>query len=314
MTTLVAAVDLLQVMGEPTRARLMALLGDHELTVAEIVAVTQLAQSTVSTHLGKLRDAALVHDRRAGASTFYSLRSDAMPTGARKVWELVRAEVQDSLLEDDAERALRVVRARDRPAAWPDAVAGEMERHWSPGRTWESLGRAMVGLLSLGDVVDVGSGDGAVAQLVASRARSFTCVDRSERMLAAARDRLARCKNVRVVAGDAEELPLRDDSFDAALLLHVLTHVASPPRAVAEVVRVLRPGGIVVAATLDVHDHAETTGAYGHLHAGFSPPSVRRLLSRAGLDVEFCEVTSRDARPPCLRVVTAFAKKPREKA
>ena len=114
MATLTTAVDLLQLIGEPTRVRLLALLATHELTVAEIVAVTQLAQSSVSTHLGKLREAGLVRDRKAGPSTFYALNDGAMPAPARKVWELVRGEVRDALLEGDGERASRVLRARER--------------------------------------------------------------------------------------------------------------------------------------------------------------------------------------------------------
>jgi ArsR family transcriptional regulator len=310
MTTIAVAVDLLQLVGEPTRVRLLALLAVQELTVAEIVAVTQLAQSTVSTHLGKLREAGLVRDRRAGTSTFYALSEAAMPGPARKVWELVRGEVRDALLEGDRERAARVVRARDRAAGWPDAVAGQMDRHWSPGRTWESLARAMVGMVTLGDVVDIGSGDGSVAHILAGRARSWTCVDRSEAVVAAARERLVRAKNVRLVVGDALELPSADGSFDVALLLHVLTQVEAPSRACAEAVRVLRPGGTLVAVTLDAHDHADTTASYGDVHAGFAPAALRRLLQRSGLEVDACEVTSRDPRPPCFCVVTAFATKP----
>ena len=269
--------------------------------------MTQLAQSSVSTHLGKLREAGLVRDRKAGPSTFYALNDSAMPAPARKVWELVRGEVRDALLEGDGERASRVLRSRERASGWPDVVAGEMERHWSPGRTWESLARAMAGLVRLGDVVDVGSGDGSVAQLLAPRARTWTCVDRSERVLSAARERLARAKNVRFVAGDAQELPAREASFDTALMLHVLTQVESPARACAEAARVLRPGGTLVAVTLDAHDQGATTAAYGDVHSGFAPAVLRRMLTRAGLEVEACDVTSRDARPPCFRVVTAFA-------
>jgi ArsR family transcriptional regulator len=311
MANLAAAVDVLQLIGEPTRVRLLALLAQHELTVAEIVAVTSLAQSSVSTHLGKLREAGLVRDRKAGPSTFYALSGGAMPPSARKVWDLVRGEVRDTLLEDDCDRAEKVVRARDRAAGWPDAVAGEMDRHWSPGRTWESLGRALVGLVRLGDVIDIGAGDGSVAQLLAPRSHSWTCVDRNDRVLGAARNRLARAKNVRFVPGDAHELPVKEASFDAALMLHVLTQLEAPPRACAEVARVLRPGGVLVTVTLDAHDHAATTAAYGDVHAGFAPAAVRRMLGRSGLQVETCEVTSRDARPPCFRVVTAFATKPR---
>jgi ArsR family transcriptional regulator len=310
MTNLGTAVDVLQLLGEPTRVRLMALLATGELTVAEIVAVTRLAQSSVSTHLGRLRDAGLVRDRRAGASTFYAINEAAMPGPARKLWELVQGEVRDALLEDDRTRAAKVIRARERAAGWPDAAAGEMDRHWSPGRTWESLARAVAGLVKLGDVVDVGSGDGSVAQLLAPRARSWTCVDRSERLLTAARARLGKLRQVSFVTADAGALPLADASFDAALMLHVLAQVDSPARVMAEVARVLRPGGLAVGVTLDAHDHAEVTAAYGDVHPGFAPATLRRMLARAGLEVGSCEITSRDVRPPSFRVVTSFATKP----
>src|SRR5579864_5232308 len=110
MATLAASIELFQLIGEPTRVRLMALLEAHELTVAEIVAVTQLAQSSVSTHLGKLREAGLVRDRKAGASTFYAVNDVAMPPSARKVWEVVAGDVRDALLEADRGRGDKVVR------------------------------------------------------------------------------------------------------------------------------------------------------------------------------------------------------------
>jgi len=311
MATVGAAVDLLQLIGEPTRVRLLALLARHELTVAEIVVVTQLAQSSVSTHLGKLREAGLVRDRKAGASTFYALNDAAMPAPARKVWELVRGEVRDALLEGDEERSEKVIRARERPASWPEMAAGRMDRRWSPGRTWESLARAMVGLMRLGDVVDIGAGDGSVAQMLARRAQSYACVDRSETMLDAARARLAGAKNVRFALADAHELPFSEGSFDVALMLHVLTQVDSPSQAIAEAIRVLRPCGAFIVVTIDAHPDAAATAAYGDVHPGFAPGALRRMLVRAGLSVEVCEVACRDTRSPHVAVITAFATKAR---
>jgi ArsR family transcriptional regulator len=134
-------------------------------------------------------------------------------------------------------------------------------------------------------------------------------VDRSERVLEAARTRLGRTKNVRFVHGDALALPLDVASFDTVLLLHVLTQVESPAGVLSEATRVLRPGGTLAVVTLDAHDHADVTAAYGDLHPGFSPAALRRMLGRAGLEVEACDVSSRDPRPPAFRVVTAFASK-----
>jgi SAM-dependent methyltransferase len=307
--TLDAASELFQLFAEPTRVRLMALLAKDELTVAELVTITELGQSNVSTHLGRLRDAGLLRDRKAGSSTFYALNDGAMPEAARKVWALVEAGTKDALLDADRERCDRVVRSRAKAAGWPDAVAGQMERHYSPGRTWEATARAFLGLAHLGDVLDAGSGDGTIAQLVAPRARSVTCIDRNERMIEAARQRLSRQKNVTCKLGDLHELPFRDASFDQVLLFNVLTDVHTPARVLTEAARVLRKNGEAIVVTLDEHAHPEVTSPYGHAHAGFSPEKVRRMLGRAGFAVDQCEVTSREKRQPNFEVVTAFARK-----
>jgi SAM-dependent methyltransferase len=300
----------LHLFGDPTRVRLVALLARHELTVAELTSITDLPQSRVSTHLGKLRDAGVLRDRRSGASTVYALNDGDMPAAARRVWSLVEAEADDAVLDADRARADALVRARERGAGWPDAVAGQMERHYSPGRTWEATARAFLGLVRLGDVLDAGSGDGTIAQLVAPRARSVTCLDRSEKMLVAARGRLAGLP-VRFLRGDLHAIPADDGTFDQVLLFNVLTHATAPARALAEAARVLRPTGTLAVVTLAPHKHADVTAPYGHVHAGFPAPALRRMLGRAGLDVAQCEVTSRERRAPNFQVITAFASKPR---
>jgi ArsR family transcriptional regulator len=302
-------VNLLQLLGDATRVRLLALLADNELTVAELVQITELGQSTVSTHLGKLRESGLLRDRRAGVSTFYAAKNGTMPEEAKRLWELVRGSLTDSLLDADRARCESAIRARAKSAAWPDALAGEMDRHYSPGRTWESLARGMFGLLRLGDVVDIGAGDGSIAQLVAPYAKRVTCVDKSPAMIEAARTRLASHANVRLEVGDAEELPLADASFDDALLFHVLVHVRSPQRAIAEAARVLRKKGRLAIVTLAPHAERSQVTAFGHAHAGIDPAALRKMLKKSGLEVEQCAVTSREKRPPRFEVVTAFATK-----
>ena len=242
MSTLSSSVNTLQLFAEPTRVRLMALLEEEELTVAELVNITELAQSSVSTHLGKLRDAGFLRDRRVGASTLYSLNDGNMPEGAKQVWSLVRGDLKDAVLDGDKGRCAVVLEARQRTNAWPDAVAGQMERHYSPGRTWEATARGLFGLMRLGDVLDAGAGDGTLAQLLAPRARSVTCLDRSEKMAEAARARLAKLKNTSVSLGDVQELPFGDAAFDQVMLFNILTQATTPGRVVAEAVRALASG------------------------------------------------------------------------
>jgi len=314
MSSLGATSDLLGLFAEPSRVRLLALLGDNELTVNELCSVTELGQSRVSTHLGKLRDAGLVRDRRAGGSTYYRMANGDLPAPARKLWSALAADLDDAQLETDRARCAAVLRVRAAKAQadqrWPDSVAGEMERHYSPGRTWEALARGLIGLADLGDVLDAGAGDGATAQLLAPHARSVTCIDVSETLIDAARVRLAGHANVRCQAADLHALPFADASFDQVLLLNVLTHLRAPARAIGELGRVLRPGGRLALVTLAAHDHLDVTAAYGHVTAGFTPADVRRLLEKAGLRVDQCAVTSRERRSPQFEVVTAFARKP----
>jgi ArsR family transcriptional regulator len=297
----------MRLLGDPTRVRLLSLLAEEEATVAELTEVTHLAQSRVSTHLGKLREAGLVRDRRAGTSSYYRVARKGMPAEARRLWEVVRATASDPLLEQDAARLNEVARARGGGRSWADSVAGRMERHYSPGRTWEAALRGLLGLLRLGSVLDVASGDCAIAELLAPRARGITCLDMSTTVLAAGRRRMAHLPHVSYRRGDMHALPFRDGSFDQVLLLACLGYADDPARTVAEAARVLKPGGDVVAVTLRKHDHKDVVVRYDHVQMGFDVGQLRRWFEAAGLTVELCDVTSREARSPHFSVVTVHA-------
>jgi ArsR family transcriptional regulator len=300
----------LHLFGDPTRVRLMCLVERAELTVAELTAITNLQQPRVSTHLGRLREAGLLRDRKEGASTFYAADEQAMTAPMRTVWSALKSEIKDDVLDADRRRCESLVRAREREVAWPEAVAGQMERHYSPGRTWEATARALLGLVHLGDVLDSGAGDGAIAQLIAPRARTVTCVDRSERLVNAARERLQRAKNVRCAVGDLQALTFAGASFDQVLMFNVLTYVDRPDAAFAEAARVLRPGGELVAVTLEEHSHADVTAVYHHVNRGFDAATLRKLARKAGLEVSVCEVQTRERRPPYFQVINLFASRP----
>ncbi len=311
MTSIHETVTLLNLVGEPTRVRLLALLAREELTVAELTAVTELSQSRVSTHLGRLKDAGLLRDRRVGASTFYAARNGGMPAGAQRLWSLVEGSLSDAVLEADWRRASEMVRARGDATAWPDTVAGQMDRHYSPGRTWEATARGLLGLVELGRVLDVGAGDGVMAELLAPYASNVTCVDRSERVIEAARTRLARFANIEYVVADMHDLPFAEDTFDQVLMFNVLTYARDPARALAEVGRVARPDAVFALVTLEHHEHADVTSAYGHLQSGFAPSELVEMMNGAGFEVRRCEVTSRERRRPYFQVVTAHGTKRR---
>jgi SAM-dependent methyltransferase len=297
-------VDTLTLLGDESRIRLCALLRERELSVTDLVRVTGISQSRVSTHLARLREGGFVRDRRDGPRSFYALAKDSLPETAKTLLDDA-AHAADPTLEGDLKR-LSALDA-ERKGVLPESFAGEMERHYSPGRTWQSLAVGLAALLDLGDVLDVGSGDGAAAGYVAPYCRSLTCIDTNARMLEAATERLARFPNVKTKFADVHDLPFKQASFDSILLFHTLAYAEKPQRALEECSRVLRPGGRIVVLTLDAHDQSEMTAAFGERHAGFTPRVLKNLLTRAGLNVTFSEVACREAKKPHFQVVLSIA-------
>jgi ArsR family transcriptional regulator len=305
--TLSGYVETLALLGDESRLRLCALLADRELCVTDLVRVTGIAQSRVSTHLGRMREAGLLHGRKNGAQTFYGLDKDGLSGPVRGVLDEAIRGADPTLLGD--KKRLAELEA-ERREGLPESAVSELERDYSPGRTWQSLALGTAAFLRLGDVLDVGSGDGAAASVLAPHCRSLTCIDLDARSIELAQERLSGHAHFRAEVADVHALPFDDASFDDVLVFHTLTYAERPSKALAECARVLRPGGRLVVLCLDRHEQQSVTARYGERHAGFSPRKVRGLLASAGLEVISSEVACREVKKPHLQVVLALAEKP----
>jgi DNA-binding transcriptional ArsR family regulator len=292
-------------LADGTRLRLCALLAQHELSVAELTSVLDVGQSKVSTHLARLKEQGLVADRKAGTSSFYRLNDAGMSAPARAVWKALIATLDDATVSSDEQRATEVVAARDE-SSWAERMAGKLERHYSPGRTWESLAHAFAGLMRADEVLDVGSGDGTVAAMLVPRARRYVCFDHSEKLLEAAKRRKL---GTHLVRGDMHALPFAANRFALVLSLNVLAYAAEPAQALEECCRVVKPGGDLLLVTLNKHDSMDIAAQYGHRQPGFSPRWLEKRLAARGMRVSRCEVSSRERTRPNFEVVTCFAQK-----
>ncbi|MBF6024558.1 ArsR family transcriptional regulator [Lysobacter niastensis] len=304
----------LKVFADATRVRLLALLEREELTVAELSAITRLAQPRVSTHLAKLKEASLVRDRRAGVSAYYRFDDAALDSAQKALWQTLREGSDDPLLRQDADRVRDVLASRAVDQNWADSVAGDMERHYSPGRTWEAMARSALPLLEPGDVLDIASGDGVLAELLAPHSHRYVCLDSSTKVVLAASERLRRLKNVEVREGDMHALPFPEAHFDLVVLMHALTYADQPAQAVVEAARVLKPGGRLLLTSLARHEHRGVVEAYGHVNLGFSEKELLKYAAKAGLDVSSCNTVTRERRPPHFEVIALIAHKPAEPA
>ena len=276
----------LSVLSDPTRVRLLVVLEREELGVGELVRVLGVPQSTVSRHLKVLLEDGWLQKRTVGTSHLYRCTSDALPAEARSLWEVVASQVQDELADDlrrlEAVVALRQVDSRE-----------FFGRH---GQGWDALKQDLYGtdyllptltaLLPPDLVVaDLGCGTGTLALDLATSVRQVFAVDREEQMVQAARQRTAHLDNVEVYTGELCCLPLEDASVDVALCVLVLHYVEELVPSLAELRRVLRPGGRLVVLDMDAHDRVEYRRTMGHEHLGFSAADLAEVSARAHLSV-----------------------------
>ncbi|MEL6343308.1 MAG: metalloregulator ArsR/SmtB family transcription factor [Myxococcota bacterium] len=308
MTSLEGATMLCRLLGDQTRVRLLSLLRVDELTVAELVRVTDLPQPRISTHLRKLREAGFVRDRRSGGSSYYGLNDASWPAENGELLDTLLSATDDPLLAQDQGRARQVIAARGQ--TWAESVAGKMARHYSPGRTWPALTQGLVGLSRLGQIVDIASGDSASAEILAPHADQVICVDISEKVVQTNRRRLEHLENVRFVQADMHALPFEAGRFDHALMMTSLSYTDRPLRVLQQVRRILRPGGRLSVVALNRHAHLDVVDNYNHLNPGFSPEELKSLAEEAGLEVRRCAVSGREQRPPHFEFITLYANAP----
>ena len=142
------------------------------------------------------------------------------------------------------------------------------------------------------DVLEVGCGEGAFAERVAREfSAQVTAVDLSPRMV-----ELARARGVAASVADVQDLPFADASFDCAVANWMLYHVPDLNRALAELARVLRCGGRLIATTTGSNHFAEIWRLFGEeatIDLPFSSENGARLL--AG---HFATVERRRVRSP----------------
>lgn len=277
--------DRLSAFSEVLRLRICRLLEAHELTVGEISQVAQLPQSTVSRHLKVLADAGFLQRRAGGTATYYRMVLDDIDPAGRALWQAVSAQLAgDVSVEDDLRRVRAVIAQRSTDSvAFFGRVAGEWDEVRQSLFGGEFTARALLAFLPPHWIVaDLGCGTGNGAELLSPFVREVIAVDQSTPMLDAARKRLAGLKNVQFVDGPLEALPLADASVDAAMCLLVLHHVAEPAGALAEMKRVIRPGGSALIVDMFEHSRADYRHTMGHRHLGFSEARTRTMMEQAG--------------------------------
>jgi ubiquinone/menaquinone biosynthesis C-methylase UbiE len=284
--------DMLRAVGDPTRLRLFLLLREAELTVSELTQILGQSQPRVSRHLRLLCEAGLLQRFKEGSWVFYR----AVDRGVRAQFGATLATLagaEPDVLEADRRRLASVREAHSAiAAAFFKANASEWERIRSLHAPEQKVEEAIQGLFAGAPVealLDAGTGTGRMLELLGAQIRSGVGIDVSPEMLAIARDRLERAhlQRCQVRLGDLYRLPFPDGSceqgFDAALFHQVLHYLDDPQTAIAEAVRVLKPGGRVIVVDFAPHALEFCRDELNHRRLGFSDEEVEGWFRSAAV-------------------------------
>src|SRR3954449_6923347 len=158
-----STINFLKLMADPTRLRLLLLLEEDELSVAELQKILGMGQSRISSHLAQLKRAGVVEDRRSGKNVYYGLTAKQERNEARaKVSELIRvlAREMPETQRDRTALQLALRKRRDKAREYFDELAGKFGRSYVPGRSWQALAHTLISLLPARNVGDLRAGAG----------------------------------------------------------------------------------------------------------------------------------------------------------
>jgi ArsR family transcriptional regulator len=267
---------------------LLGLTSEDELSIGELAELTREAQPNVSKHLKLLREAGLVAVRRQGTRAFARLSPDL--NGDPVLADAIRSGRALCAEDGSLERVPSVIQSRDDEArAFFEQAANESALR--PVPEWSAYLTAVRSLLPNRSLaVDLGTGDGALVELLAPLFERVIAVDRSEKQLKAAERRLAShgYDHVELLqAGyDDPELATRVRELggaDVVFAVRLLHHAPKPQQVVSLLGSLVRPGGQVVVIDYCSHDDELMRARQADLWLGFERDELIDFATSAGL-------------------------------
>jgi ArsR family transcriptional regulator len=304
-----STINFLRLLADPTRLRLLLLLEEAELSVAELQEILGMGQSRISSHLAQLKRAGAVADRRAGKNVYYGARRNGQDSRRTRVAELTKILARE-LSETSRDRtALKLVlrKRQDKTREYFDELAGKFGRSHCPGRSWQALAHALIPMLPPQTIVDLGAGEGTLSQLLAKTARKVIAIDNSPKMVAFG-SQLAkkhRTKNLEFRLGDMENPPVAKNSVDLVVLSQALHHALHPERVISAARGILKRGGRILILDLLSHRFEKARELYADHWLGFSEVELHEFLEGAGFKRIEVSVVSREKQSPHFQTVFA---------
>ena len=302
--------DLIKLLSDSTRSRILLLLMDEELSVAELQVIMNMGQSRISSHLSILKKADLVTDRKEGKKTFYSSNNHYEFRKIKLVENILRVLNEEPEIKEDKANLDRILENRKQNAEnYFNSLAGRLRKNYCPGRTWEAIGHFLLYLTPKIRIADLGSGEGFISQLLARNADKVICIDNAPKMIEFGRNLSIKndLSNLEYILGDIESVPLGNNSVDLALLSQALHHASHPRKAIQEAFRILDHSGRIVIIDLAEHNFENARELYSDVWLGFSQNKLYQLLKDAGFKNIEINLVSTEKEPPFFKTILASA-------
>src|SRR2546422_11397839 len=304
-----STINLLRLLADPTRLRLLLLLQQEELSVAELQQILGMGQSRISSHLAQLKRAGVVSDRRVGKNVYYGADHQGRNLQRERVAEITRLLARE-LPETSRDRtSLKLVlhKRQDKARKYFDELAGKFGRSYVPGRSWQALAHVLITLLPQLTVADLGAGEGTLAQLLAKNARKVIAVDNSPKMIEFASELAKKhgFRNIEYRLGDMQEPPIAKNSVDLAIFSQALHHAPKPERAIKSAHSILRKNGRIVILDLLNHSFERARELYADHWLGFSEVQLHQFLEDSGFKNIDVRVVAREKQNPNFQTVFA---------
>ncbi len=279
-------------LADPSRLRLVAVLLAGEFTVQELTRIMGMGQSRISRHLKILTEAGLLTVKHQGTWSYY--RAGGSSPFFAAILPAMGKEL-DALPERSKDLAAVAAVLEERRRRSQEFF----DRH---ARQWDDLARTLLPVPDYRErlleqvpegttVVEIGLGTGGLLPALAAKAHKVIGVDHSPAMLEEARRKLALAglAGLDLRLGEMTHLPLPDKGADCAVLNMVLHHAADPQVVLAEIRRVLAPGGVLLLADLSRHEREWVRERLADQWLGFDEGELTGWIASAGFSNVSCE-------------------------
>jgi ubiquinone/menaquinone biosynthesis C-methylase UbiE len=284
--------ETLKALADPCRLRLTAVLLSGEFTVQELTRIMGMGQSRISRHLKILSEAGVLAVKRQGTWSYYRAgEGSGFFAAIRPAFEQEMTALPQRA--QDLAAVAEVLEDRRRRSQ------EFFDRH---ARQWDDLARTLLPvpeyrqrLLELlpegATVLEIGVGTGGLLTELAARGGQVIGMDHSPAMLEEARRRLtaAGIDGIELRLGEMSHLPLPDASVACVVANMVLHHAAEPSAVLAEIRRVLTPGGVLLLADLARHEREAAREQLADQWLGFSEEELTGWLGNAGFIDVVCQ-------------------------